>query len=125
MKRLSIAVSAFIFFLITAGLSLAGVDYPDEIPPEFSQYPDSEVLQVINTGANLITILKCGNAQLKDVYAYYRDKAKKSGWKIVMETKQNEHMMFMAEKSPKKVMIDIGQQDNDTMANIAIVNENE
>jgi hypothetical protein len=124
MKKLSIAVSAFIFFLITAGLSIAGVDYPDEIASEFPQYPDSEVVQVINSGANLITILKCGNAQLNEVYTYYRDKAKDSGWKIVMETKQNDHMMFMAEKGPKRVMIDIGQQDNETMANIAIVNEN-
>ncbi|MBN1276902.1 MAG: hypothetical protein JXA35_05365 [Deltaproteobacteria bacterium] len=125
MKKLSITASTLIFFLITAALAFAGVEYPDETASEFPQYPGSEVVQVVNMGANLITILKCSNAQIKDAYNYYRDRAVKSKWKIAMETKQNEHMMFMAEKGKKKAMIDISQQDKEVIASITIVNETE
>jgi hypothetical protein len=124
MNRVRIAIACCFLITLVAVQASAGMEMPAEMQAAVTQYPGSEVLQIVNMGGHDVVLLDCGTAALDEVYEYYLGKVKGGGWEIVMESKQSDFMMLMAMKDGSKhFSVNVNIEDGSTVAALSLVSE--
>lgn len=124
MNRVRIAIACCFLIALVAVQASAGMEMPAEMQAVVTQYPGSEVMQIVNMGGHDVVLLDCGTAALYEVYEYYLGKVKGGGWEIVMENKQPDFMMLMAMKDGNKhFSVNVNIEDGSTVAALSLVSE--
>jgi hypothetical protein len=85
------------------------------IESEFTYYPGSKVINIVEEGDYKQIVLNCGNAAINDVYNYYKDKILDSAkWSLMLEIKSDTSHQLMVEKKDYEGFIGIVSEDNET-----------
>ncbi len=121
--RICTILTTCCLLVLLAGVAKAGLEMPSELKEEFPQYADSQLLQVTNMGGAIIVMMNCGTANMETVYDFYLSKAKSNGWNVQMESKQQEVMLFAADKGNKKFMLNVAVEDGNTAVGMTLSSE--
>ena len=91
------------------------------VADELELYPGGEIVQAADMDAESMAVVKCPDASIGDVYAYYKSLAERQGWTVAFEETHQAYGLFMAEKDGKRLMVDVGAHDGVTTASLNIV----
>ena len=122
MRSIISAVFLTVFFLASSGM-VSAVDYPSEIAADFPACSGANILQTMNIQGNVVVMMECSGS-MEDVYSEYKKIAEKNNWSVMMETKQPEANVLMAEKEGKHLVLNVGKDDGKTMVSITMGKRN-
>lgn len=121
MPRIHVLFVLILFSCLCAAPAWAGgVEMPEKLKSEFTQYPDSEVIQVMTMGEGQVVFIDCGDVPVDTVFEYYKEKAQDSGWSVGMENKTSDQMMLMLEKGENKGVISVARDSDKTVVSMTI-----
>ncbi len=119
-KRVFLLAAAF---MCLSSIAYAGVEFPKEIETEFPMYEGCSAFQVTNMDKGLIATIKCDGAAVEAVYDFYKQQAEAAGYAIAMTTRQEQNMMFMAQKGSKNVAVNITRDNGTVLVNFTVVSQ--
>ena len=120
MNKLRIVLLGCSIVLVWTALALAQPQYPD-FPEDFPQHESCQMVQVMEMQDNQTAMLDCGTTPMTEVYDFYLKQARGGDWQILFENKSADFMLFMAEKEPAVMQVQVATEDGKTQLGLSLV----
>ena len=117
-----------LFLLVVAvfmmsSMALAALTMPAELEAEFTQYPGSTIVNVVDAGTIVQVIIDCGDDTLDEVYDYYKEKATGNGWTVQMEDQSVDIYVMLMKKGTNGGNVTVAVEDGKTSATVSIMKQ--
>lgn len=122
--RFSCVVLVVLIILVSSGIAMAGApEYPSTFPKAFPQFKGCKMVQLMSVESNKSAMLDCGKIDAEKISSFYLEKAKKAGWKVILQNQAANFSMLMMEKGKTAMQIHMSNEKGATQLGMSYINK--
>jgi hypothetical protein len=116
-------ISVLVMLMMSISAVCLAVDCPKELASIFPMCKDAKVLQTTQLNDALITSLQTSDA-MEVAYTAYKTAAQQNGWKMLMETKQDDATTVMLQKDDRQMVMNVAKDEAGTIIHLTVGKKN-